>query len=97
MRTMKLFTIFICILILFFAMTGFNNLMEGKEERVAETPYIKYIITTYSGGKEIEKFEVYSNMQGSYSKNSVTVYDSPSEDILLFYSTLDYKLEEIHN
>lgn len=67
----------------------------SNKEKIEEVPYIKYIITTYSGGKEIEKFEVYSNMQGYYHKQSVAVYDSPLEKVLLFYSTLDYKLEEI--
>lgn len=30
-----------------------------------------------------------------FNKNSVTIWDSPSEEVLLFYSTLDYKLELI--
>lgn len=67
----------------------------SKQEKIEEKPYIKYIITTYNGGKEIEKFEVYSNMQGYCSKHLVKVYDSPKKEILLFYSTLKYKIKQI--
>ena len=57
-------------------------------------PYVKYIVTTYSGGEVIDIFEVYSNMGWNFNKSSAKVYDSPNEKVLLFYSTLDYKLEE---
>lgn len=67
----------------------------SNKEKIEEVPYVKYIITTYSGGKEIEKFEVYSNMGWRFHKQSATVYDNPLEKVLLFYTTLDYKLEEI--
>lgn len=80
----------IIILSIIISIVGCSN-----KEKTEEEPYLKYIITTYSGGKEIEKFEVYSNMSGSFHKQSVTVYDSPLEKVLLFYTTLDYKLEEI--
>lgn len=84
---------FIVVIMIFLIVT--NIVGCSNEEKIEETPYVKYIITTYSGGKEIEKFEVYSDMQGYYHKQSVTVYSSPSEIVLLFYSTLDYKLEEL--
>lgn len=60
-----------------------------------EEPYLKYIITTYSGGKEIEKFEVWSDMGWYFGNNSIKVYDTPSEKELLFRTTLGYKIKRI--
>lgn len=67
----------------------------SNREQIEEESYVKYIITIYSGGKEIDTFEVYSDMGWIFNENSVTIWDSPSEEVLLFYSTLDYKLEPI--
>lgn len=66
-----------------------------SEQNEVEEPYVKYIITTYSGGKVIDTFEVYSDMQEFFRKGSVTIYNNANEEILLFYSTLDYKVEGI--
>ena len=66
----------------------------SRQEEIEEEPYIKYIITTYSGSKVIDTLEVYSNMGWNFNKSSVTIWDSPDERILLFYSTLEYKLEK---
>lgn len=73
------------------------NIIGCSSEKIEEEPYIKYIITTYSGGKEIEKFEVWSNMGWYFSNDTVKVYDSPSERVLLFRTTLDYKVKSVNN
>ena len=67
----------------------------SNQEQIKEEPYVKYIITTYSGGKVIDTFEVYSNMGWQFNKSFITIWDKPDEKVLLFYSTLDYKLETI--
>lgn len=67
----------------------------SKQEKAKEEPYLKYIITTYSGGEITDTFEVYSNMGWRFTKSSITVWDSPNEKTLLLYSTLEYKVEEI--
>ena len=70
----------------------------SSETVVADkVPYLKDIITTYSGGKPIDVFEVYSDMGYRYIGGCVSVYDSPSQKKLLFYSTLDYTIERNEN
>lgn len=67
----------------------------SNQEQIEESdPYVKYIITTYNDGKEIEKFEVYSNMEADGDPYAIKVYDSQNEQIILFYSTLDYTIEK---
>ena len=90
MKYGKTIALVVAVLILT-ASAGCSN----QESPIEEEPYIKYIVTTYSGGKVIDIFEVYSNMGWSFDKNSAKVYDNPNEKVLLFYSTLDYKLEEM--
>ena len=57
-------------------------------------PYLKYVVTTYNGGQEIDKIEVYSNMGWFFNKNGFSIYNNIQEEELLFRSTLDYKLEK---
>lgn len=84
-------TILVLILLITVNITGCSN-----KEEVPKDPYVEYIITTYSGGEEIEEFEVWSDMGWYFGNNSIKVYDSPSENVLLFRTTLDYKLKRIN-
>ena len=71
------------------------SLIGCSSEKVEEDPYIKYIVTTYSGGKEIDRFEVWSDMGWYFGSSTAKVYDSPSETVLLFRTTLDYKVKDV--
>ena len=73
---------------------GCLNQEQIEEKQTEEEPYATYIITTYNEGKEIEKFEVYSNMEVDGNRHAIKVYDSQNEQIILFYSTLDYTIEK---
>lgn len=80
------FTVVIFVLMLVFA-TGCS-----KQEKVVEDPYLKYTLTTYSGGNVVDTIEIYSDMGWRFHKNFIAVWNNSNEDILLFYSTLDYTI-----
>lgn len=87
----------ILVLLVILIIVGVTGCLGSGKMKADSTPYLKDIITTYSGGKPMDIFEVYSDMRTRYRGDSVSVYDSPSQKKLLFYSTLDYTIKRSEN
>ena len=86
MKYKKNIVLIIALLLLF-------NLTACSKPKEESELYLAYMVTTYSSGKEIETFEVYSNMEISANKNSITIYDSQGN--ILFYTILQYKVNSV--
>lgn len=86
MKYKKIIVLIIALLLLF-------NLTACSKPKEESELYLVYIVTIYSSGKEIEIFEVYSNMEISANKNSITIYGDRGN--ILFYTTLQYKVNSV--